>query len=467
VAVASGIPGTPPPAASKRSRPDEDTEMTPEEPRRPRGAGAFAAPPPGGRGAEGGQTAEEFGLNFPLPEEERRGHGSSTACMVKTYGGKADALEVLEVVEVIGVLCVDPEISRFEPLDPTGTLLSDACQPSTSLVPRLHAIMIRRLPFHHPLLPFAPAWLTEARLAAAYDRRFPGGPAALAAARDAALSALKRPLGGDALAAEYILMLLVSRAFGKQGDKLLGSWSMNIVDWPEAASARSLLDATAELVPRAVCLELTNETLHDQRWRPRKDYTLNRLVAGRLQLAAGTLLLLDETGMTEGQLATEAVRNIGAINELVTEQDLSCDFFYDVKLKLELSCILVSRLKSIFKAVDVALPLRPDTSMATLPVNAEALEAARFLIGLVTRNPQKLQIPEEMSDEFGNSFVAARQEFKVPPELCHTWLNLARARCLLHGESTLTLARWQEVLALERERLGRLRSREEGMLRGA
>jgi len=56
-------------------------------------------------------------------------------------------------------------------LEPSrGEILGgDARQPSTALVPRLHAISVRKLPFFHPLVPFSPDWLTEARLAAAYQ----------------------------------------------------------------------------------------------------------------------------------------------------------------------------------------------------------------------------------------------------------------------------------------------------------
>merc|ERR1719436_958821 len=115
-----------------------------------------------------------------------------------------------------------------------------------------------------------------------------------------------------------------------------------------------------------VQLQVTPETLGTQRWRPRKDFIANRLVAAQLQLAPGTLLVLDETKMVEGQISAEGVKALNAISTLVTEQNLTCDFMsYDVKVPLELSCILVSSGRSIFKEVDVTLPLNPCASMAT------------------------------------------------------------------------------------------------------
>mmetsp|Transcript_26368 Transcript_26368/g.83505 ORF Transcript_26368/g.83505 Transcript_26368/m.83505 type:complete len:644 (-) Transcript_26368:42-1973(-) len=462
-------PVTPPPLAVKRPRPDEDVNMTPDEPcdpresRRPRTAPAPGAGPAAGRpgvGASGmSRSAEEFGLNFPLPWEERQGQGASTAVIVKLYDRDMEALRLCESVEVLGILCVDPLLANFQPAP-----LDDARQPSSSFVPRLHAILVRRLPFHHPLLPFTPSWLSEARLVAAYQSRL-SAPGVLAAARAAALEQLRRHLGGDALAAEYVLMLLVSRAFGKHGEQSLGCWALNLLSWPDGASAKALGEAAAELVPRAACLELTAEALGSQRWRPRKDFEANRLVAAQLQLSPGTLLLLDETQMGPGQLPAEGARALVAVGALVTEQNLTCDYTsYDVKIPLELSCLLVSRRRSIIKEVDVAVPLRPTEPLlaSAAPVEPGSLDAARFLLGLVTRQPKPLRIPNEVAEVFGRDFAAARQEFQVRPELCHSWMSLARARCLTLAEDELTADGWAASLQLERERLRRCA--EEGIL---
>lgn len=466
------IPATPPPISVKRPRSDEDVDMTPDTPAEPRenrrlrtAAGAQNEAPMRSGDGVNLRSANEFGLNFPLPEEEQRGRGSSTACIVKLYDGDMEALKLQETVEILGVLCVNPEMASFDAtsLEEAG-LARDARQPSSALVPRVHAILIRRLPFHHPLLPFSPDWLSEARLAAAYQSKL-AAPGALAAARAVAVEQLKQHLGGDDLAAEYVLMLLVSRAFGKHGDQALGSWSMNIVSWPEGASARVLSDAAAELVPRAVYLPLTTETLGSQKWRPRKDFVANRLVAGQLQLAPGSLLVLDETAMAEGQVNQEGVKALVAINSLVTDQILTCDFMsYDVKIPLELFCLLVSKQRSIIKDVHVTVPLRPATQVAqeTRPAAPGSLDAARFLLGLVTRRPRHVRISDEVGSRFSEDFAAVRQELKVRPELCHAWMGLARAHCLTFAEEELTAERWSAVHQLEKQRL--LRCAQEGLL---
>ena len=47
---------------------------------------------------------------------------------------------------------------------------------------------------------------------------------------------------------------------------------------------------------------MTVDNLNTQRFTPYKDYTLNRLTSGVLQLSANTHLLIDETVMQPGKL---------------------------------------------------------------------------------------------------------------------------------------------------------------------
>merc|ERR1719443_2527891 len=102
------------------------------------------------------------------------------------------------------------------------------------------------------------------------------------------------------------------------------------------------------------------------------------------------------------------------------------------------------------------MPLRPvTTEIAHVP--AEALNAARWFLGLVTRLPKAMSIPDATTEQFGKDFVAARNAYDVSSDICHTWMTLARAHCLTHGEGELTSERWHSVLQFEQERLRRIR----------
>jgi hypothetical protein len=268
-------------------------------------------------------------------------------------------------------------------------------------------------------------------------------------------------LGGDTLAAQYVLMMLVSRSFAKHGEQSLGIWSLNLGEWPEVLDTGKFKEAVAQIVPRVACYQITAETLNTQRWRPVKDFAANRLLAAQLQLAAGTVVIFDETQMTEGQLVDAGVRNLNAIRTLVNEQQLVCDFeSYPVNIPLEVQAIHMSPRKSIVSDIDVLLPLCPSAEVAaqcSSDFPAELLDALRLLLALVTRTAKPLRIPEEVAHKFSEDFAAARESRDIKPELAHTWMSLARAFCLTYGDDELSMEKWSQVLEMENARLQRCR----------
>lgn len=392
-------------------------------------------------------SSDDFGLNLPLPWEK------GCACIVKLYDDQAETLKLCESVEILGILCIDPHLANLGGPSQAWPL-PDARSPSTALVPRLHGLVVRRLPFYHPLFPFSPSWLSEARLASAYQRRL-ASPGAVAAARSMAIRCLEQALGGDTVAAEYVLALLASRVYGHSNGIALGQWSLNLSHWNDIPVER-LHEATSALTPLAVHLQVNVETLSSCRWKPKKDFDLNRLLAGRLQLAPGTFLLLDESGMEPGRLDDHGVRSLRALSTLVSDQMLQCDFnTYDVQIPLEVNSLFISKGVSILKLADVVLPMKP-TFSASASMETSGLDAARFLLGLVTRLAKPFQMPEHVVAAFSQDFAQVRQEFQeVGQRTVHVWRSLARAICFTHGEEELSIERWRSVMALERERLRR------------
>ena len=443
-------------SSTKRGR-DEDVDMEgpnegtqnceTEMPSRPQQRSKIDAPVP--KPSQGIQNADSFGLNLPLPWESQK----SRPCIVKLYDEDADSLKVCETVEILGILCIDPSLANLGEQVATSWPFPDARSPSTALVPRLHGLFVRRLPFYHPLFPFSPDWLSEARLASAFQRRL-AGPGAVAAAREAAIKSLQKSLGGDEVAAEYVLALLASRVYGHINGTSLGQWSLNLSHWPPQLPVSSLFDAVSDLAPLAVHLEVTAGTLSAGQWKPKKDFEANRLVAGRLQLAPGTFVLLDESEMQPGDVNDNGVRALQAISSLVSDQQLPCDFStYDVKIPLELKCLFASKGVSILKLADVVLPLRANAAQS---VDSIGLDAARFLLGLITRQTKPFRMPEDVATVFSQDFAQLRQEFReIEQRTVYVWSFLARAICFTHGEEELTIERWRSVLALERERLKR------------
>ncbi|CAK9013270.1 Mini-chromosome maintenance complex-binding protein (MCM-BP) (MCM-binding protein) (Protein E2F TARGET GENE 1) [Durusdinium trenchii] len=354
------------------------------------------------------------------------------SCLVKLYDVDEESLKVCETVEVLGVFHMGAG------------------------APRLHGLHVRKLPFFHPMLPYSPRWLSEGRLLCTFQRRFSGF--AVRSLRDLAIQILQEPLGGDQLAAEYVLALLVARVYGNDGSRALGRWSLNLSHWQEG-SVDLLVRALAKLHPRVLHLPVTPETLKQRRWTPQKDFDANRLRSGLLQLAPGTLLVFDETQMDTGPLDAAGLRAVQGIRGLASEQMLLVDFFnYEVQVPLEVNCLFISRGVSIFKAADLVLPLSP-TRSSVLPKqeDVESLDGLRFLLGLIQHRTQPLRLQQIMA-VFSHDFARLRDEFRemdLGQQTLHVWVALARAFCFTHGEEEMTVERWQSVATIERERCRR------------
>ena len=90
---------------------------------------------------------------------------------------------------------------------------------------------------------------------------------------------------------------------------------------------------------QSVLLPLSLSVMNSWKFSPRKDYSANRLVAGALQLAAGTHLLVDETALEPGRLSEVGVRNLAALGHVVQRQTVEYDFQFHTT---EFECDLVS-----------------------------------------------------------------------------------------------------------------------------
>ena len=88
-------------------------------------------------------------------------------------------------------------------------------------------------------------------------------------------------------------------------------------------SAVSLLHRLIQqLVPCTHLVPLARHYLEQQRLVPQTDVTLGVLRAGELQLAPGSVLVLDETQLEGGQFVENGACNLQALESLVANQEL-------------------------------------------------------------------------------------------------------------------------------------------------
>eukprot|EP01116_Phalansterium_solitarium_P001207 TRINITY_DN10987_c0_g1_i2.p1 TRINITY_DN10987_c0_g1~~TRINITY_DN10987_c0_g1_i2.p1 ORF type:complete len:549 (+),score=182.61 TRINITY_DN10987_c0_g1_i2:88-1734(+) len=350
----------------KRKEPTDDADSTPSAPGAPASrAKSQSAAPSGTAGIPAPAT------HFPLPDARNQ-----LACLVKVYDDKQEGhFKLNDVVEFVGVLSVTPQLTSFAPdsMDtdqfPHNDFGRDGQSPPASVVPRLHCIAHRKLssldlvvpPHHKPGHTAAASSAVSAAEAASMRERL--------------LVQLRRVLGGDALAAEYLMLGTLARVYKRHQLMCMGKFSLNIMNCPEDphhnvfASVRHVLQS---VVAKFVALPLSIDTLHQLRFTPRKDYDANTLASGLLQLSEGTLLAVDETVLQPGQVDQSAVSHLNALTHLIMWQKVEYDFqYHQIEFEVDIPVFVIPHGKSIFNC-DCVLPLRPE---AALPSFSAALLA--------------------------------------------------------------------------------------------
>lgn len=112
---------------------------------------------------------------------------------------------------------------------------------------------------------------------------------------------------------------------------------------PASKSFSNVLD---NLNLHTVQLPLTIDSLNKTKFTPKS--VNENLEAGLLQLIDGTVVLVDETVLDEGQLVDAGVRNFQALNDLIQNQTLSYEFpFSQYEFDTDLNLITLSNSKSM------------------------------------------------------------------------------------------------------------------------
>ena len=280
--------------------------------------------------------------------------------------------------------------------------------------------------------------------------------------RTALIQHLAVPLGGDVLAAEYVLAAIVSRVHTRTDSLALGKLSVTLMGVPEGGDLpRNLAAAIADIAPYVAHLPLSIAGLNARSWTPKKDYGVNRLRSGPLQLAPGTVAILDETALTSGQLRETGVRNVQALKQLVQLQELEYDFqYHQMRMPVDLPVVVLTSAKqgdSVVQGGECRVPLRmvKDTGVAE-PMDPVMARTMRRFMARAWGSDHS--ISEKAGKEIESEMVAARQGERKATELeFHRWLTIARLCALSSGETDLTVKHWKHAMECERKTEERLR----------
>ncbi|ETK75770.1 hypothetical protein, variant 2 [Phytophthora nicotianae CJ01A1] len=292
-----------------------------------------------------------------------------------------------------------------------------------------------------------------------------GQQADIVAMRNRIVQYLAQTVRGDTLAAEYLLLGLLSHVYSRADPSTpLGNLSVNLsLDKASTEEQKTSFIADVEqtltsLMPMVARVDLSLKELNSTKFMPHKDYEREMLLSGVLQVANGTTMLVNETVLSAGQLNEQGVKNVAALQSLVDKMLLPYDFhYYNMDFPQDVAVITVSEGKSILP-VTVAVPVVATDSSATEELPTEqVLECFRLFLSVL--RSFVVTIGNEEAEMAEKHYVECRKsEQKVALEDLHRWLRLARLMALSRGEGQISKDSWNAMLALETQRQTRLPS---------
>lgn len=272
-----------------------------------------------------------------------------------------------------------------------------------------------------------------------------------AAARQSLVEHLSRAFDpSDAAAGELLLLSLLARPEMRQGVPL-GQLNLNFIR-PKTGSSLSAHLAT--LTPALVNLPLSLDLLHGAAFRPKSDGA--SLSPGLLQLAPGTLLLVDEDALGEGELQERAVRNLQALSELLAEQNLTYEYPYSsgVRIPTSVRALVESEGRSLLP-VDAALPA--SLASTVQPASEDDLKKWRAYLAhhSSSSHAATFSMPDAVATLIQDDFVRERQEggagsIEKAEARLKLRMKLARLQTLSEG-SEVTEGVWRRAVELENE----------------
>ncbi|XP_046885023.1 mini-chromosome maintenance complex-binding protein [Hypomesus transpacificus] len=393
-------------------------------------------------------------LNFPLPGER------GPACLVKVYE-ESDSFKLNDIIEVYGILSMSPVLSGVaEEKDLASSLLDPvesmetveeqrAHSPPASLVPRLHVLFAKRLQHNNPLLPSAPLEDNSTVLSSSE----------MTSVRAELLAYLTHILLGDGLAAEYLILHLISSVYRRRDVLPLGKFSLNLSGCPTTSPfTEKLYTVIQQLVPCSYRLGMSLQNMNRLRLVPRKDYVANRLVSGALQLSNNTSLFLDETQLEQGQLDTSGVRNVTALGNLISWQKVDYDFnYHQMEFPCNINVLISSEGRSLLPS-DCQVHLQPQVTpsnmeeyFSTFLLAQMSSQLNRYRVYLTVARTLDYSISDEVTKAVEDDFVDMRKDDpqSISAEDLHRLLVVARLLSLSLGQTTLSRDCWMRAKHLE------------------
>lgn len=167
-------------------------------------------------------------------------------------------------------------------------------------------------------------------------------------------------LGGDTEAATWVLLTALTKVQSRTPPILplsvtIGSFSDSL---DGASNIPTLVHVLRQLIPTVSPLQLTLDTLNGKPFMPTS--VDEDVQAGILQHPAGTMFIVSESGIKEGKVTEAGMKNLAALQSVISTQTLSYVFPYSsFSFPVDFSFLSLTKgRKSAFLTTDVVVPLK-------------------------------------------------------------------------------------------------------------
>lgn len=391
--------------------------------------------------------SKEHILNLPLPCQNGK------TCHLKLYKNQEN-LKLNDMCEFIGFLGINPliEAAYQEKDEYENKMEQETLHPPSSVVPRIHCVSFKKLEHSNPLLLNDNDRLQNNKFESIHKEL---------------LIVFTQILLGDQLAAEYVILSLLSEVYMRKDFLSLGKFCLNISNIPKLENLDYVIELykfITILVPKSYYFPMTLENMNTVSFIPKKDYECNRLTSGILQLSKNTHVVLDETKLSNGQLNSSGIDGVRALMEVIKHQKLTYDFkFYQMEFDSDIAFIICSDGKSMLGS-DIHVVLKPER--ICIDTFAEILDAAKYFLKPELLNDArkyltqarliKYEISDKVEDFIQEQLVKMRQNGNVSADDLHNLLVLARLVSLSKGKSHMDEECWKKACEMEKQRKARI-----------
>ncbi|ORY42022.1 hypothetical protein BCR33DRAFT_786731 [Rhizoclosmatium globosum] len=360
--------------------------------------------------------------------------------------------QIVDFVGFVEVFKTTPEEKNDNAMDSSDFdyLIQDELEPFANL-PIIHVVFYEQVsPLDHPLKNLSVDF---------------------ASARAMTLEYLLPHVFGDNLAAEYLLVHLITKMRARQDGIQTGNFPLNLHNIATASASGSISDAS-RVAPGVFVSQEHWKEMHPN--ASANELAVHGLVSGELQVPDRTYVVIDEVTMDSGILKEQGVINVRHLNDIISFGELpfaigngsdSPDHSVG-KIPVDFSILVLSQAKCMFD-IQCILPIQsvsdynvPSVASTTNKPSEEAMNRMRAYIGAVTRH-EDYSISEEMNELLTSFFISQRKETSEKSLPLYTQeafmlrMEIARTLTLLNGEQTLTLEAWNKSGEMEAERLRR------------